>query len=92
MPSAIPSWQAGISYKSLIFRKKGQSLTLSGGFQRWLLPSVKTGAKDWLSAETLVYTASVEEGAGHGDPGLLDLDELDPAAWDHPLHPDLLAA
>jgi hypothetical protein len=59
LPTATPNWQAGMMYKNRIFKTKRHSLVLGGGGQRWVLPSVKTGAKDWLLAGNLVYTTSI---------------------------------
>lgn len=59
LPSRTPNWQAGITYKARVLRKARRTLVVGGGIQRWLLPSVKTGAQDWLAAGTLTYTTSV---------------------------------
>lgn len=60
LPSLTPDWQGGVSYETRLLRRGRQSLSLTMGFQRWLLPNVATGAKDWLSAENLTYGASVK--------------------------------
>ena len=56
LPTHTANWQAGVTYKDRIFRKGRHSVVMGGGVQRWLLPSVKTGANDWLAAGTLTYT------------------------------------
>jgi len=55
LPTATPNWQTGLLYKSRIFKRERQELSLTGGAQRWVLPSVKTGAKDWLFSGNLTY-------------------------------------
>jgi hypothetical protein len=44
----------------LLWSHGRQSLTLSIGGQRWLLPNVATGAKDWLAAGELTYGTRVK--------------------------------
>jgi hypothetical protein len=56
--SLQPNWQAGLSYKVPVFERARQKLMLGGGAQRWLFPSVKTGAKDWLVTGNLTYSTS----------------------------------
>lgn len=58
LPNTTANWQAGFTYKDRIFNRGRHSLSLGGGFQRWLLPSVKTGADDWLAAGTLTYATT----------------------------------
>ncbi len=55
LPTATPNWQAGLIYKNRILKTERHNLFLSGGVQRWLLPSVKTGAQDWLLSGNLSY-------------------------------------
>jgi hypothetical protein len=61
VPTSSPSWQAGLLYKTPILRRKHHTLTLTGGGQRWLLPTVKTGAKDWLLTGNLTYGTTVKQ-------------------------------
>lgn len=56
LPTATPNWQAGLLYKNRVLRTSRQTLYLGGGAQRWLLPSVKSGAQDWLLSGNLSYT------------------------------------
>jgi len=56
----VPDWQAGLLYQVPIVRRKNQNLTLTVGGQRWLLPLVKTGSKDWLATGNLTYGTSVK--------------------------------
>ncbi len=58
LPNRAVDWQTGLGYKRRLFRRHGQTLSLAGGAQRWILPNVKTGAQDWLLAGTLGYTTS----------------------------------
>ena len=53
------NWQAGVGYKAPVFKKGSRLLSLGTGVQRWLLPSVKCGANDWLVAGNLVYQAKI---------------------------------
>lgn len=48
-------WMAGFGYKAPLWKHKAQALALTGGIQRWLLPHVKSGAKDWLFVGNLAY-------------------------------------
>ncbi len=57
--SSSYNWQAGVGYKAPVFKKGSHLLSLGTGVQRWLLPSVKCGANDWLVAGNLVYQAKV---------------------------------
>lgn len=60
LPTSTPNWQAGLIYKNRILKTRHHDLALSGGVQRWLLPSVKTGAKDWLVSGNLSYNTAVK--------------------------------
>ena len=60
LPTATANWQAGMLYKNRVLKTKRQTLVLGGGVQRWLLPSVKSGAQDWLISGSLNYTTSVK--------------------------------
>jgi hypothetical protein len=60
MPSSTANWQSGVLYKSRVVASKTHTLNLTGGVQRWLLPSVKSGAMDWHLTGNLVYTAKVK--------------------------------
>jgi hypothetical protein len=55
------NWQAGLGYRAPVFRKGRNSLILGSGVQRWLFPSVKTGAKDWLIPGNLIYQMKLGE-------------------------------
>lgn len=61
LPSSTPDWQAGLNYETRILRHGRHSLTLTAGIQRWLLPNVVTGAKDWLFAGNMTYATSVKK-------------------------------
>src|SRR5579871_6274016 len=50
LPSSIPDWQGGLRYQTPLLRRGRHSLDLNYGIQRWCLPNVATGAKDWLTA------------------------------------------
>jgi hypothetical protein len=56
-PSHSNDYQAGIGYKSPVWRRGSQSLSLGTGFQHWRFPSVKTGTMDWLVPGNLMYQA-----------------------------------
>ena len=60
LSNTTPNWQAGLLYKLPILRRKNQNLSLTVGGQRWLLPLVKTGSKDWLATGNLTYGTSVK--------------------------------
>ncbi len=55
-----PLWQAGVIYKTPLLKRKNHNLTVSGGVQRWILTTVKCGAKDWVVPGNLTYTTSVK--------------------------------
>lgn len=59
LKSARPNWQAGLTYRLCLIHNRRHSLFVGGGAQRWLLPSVKTGARDWLLSGTLTYATAV---------------------------------
>jgi hypothetical protein len=59
-PSEIPSWQAGLMYKAPLLHRKNHTLYLTGSGQRWILPTVKTGAMDWIVIGNLTYGTSVK--------------------------------
>jgi hypothetical protein len=61
LPSATPDWQGGLSYETRLLRHGRHSFTLTTGFQRWLLPNVASGAKDWLFAGNLAYGTKVKK-------------------------------
>jgi hypothetical protein len=61
MPTGTADWQAGLGYKTQLLRYRRHTLTVGGGMQRWVLPNVKTGAKDWLLSGNLVYGTSVKK-------------------------------
>jgi hypothetical protein len=54
-PSHGNDWLAGINYRALVWRRRGQTLHLTGGVQKWRFPSVLKGANDWLVAGTALY-------------------------------------
>lgn len=55
LPSETPNWQAGLLYKLPILRRKGHTLSLTAGGQRWILPLVATGTNDWFVTGNLTY-------------------------------------
>ena len=59
LPSITPDWQGGLGYAMPLLRRGRNSLTVSVGAQRWLLPNVATGAKDWLTVGNLTYGTRV---------------------------------
>lgn len=58
-PTANVNHQFGVSYRAVVYRKRGQSLSLGGGVQRWVFPHVLTGTRDWLVAGNLHYQTKV---------------------------------
>lgn len=54
------NWQSGLLYKTRVLQSRSQTLTLGAGVERWLLPSVKSGARDWLASGYLSYGRSVK--------------------------------
>jgi hypothetical protein len=59
--TGAPNWQAGLTYKNRVLRNRHHALTLGGGVQRWLFPSVKSGAQDWLASGSLNYTTAIKK-------------------------------
>jgi hypothetical protein len=57
--SVTPNWQAGVLYKTPIWRCHRHALFVTVGGQRWVLPLVGTGAKDWMTTSNLTYKTSV---------------------------------
>lgn len=57
--SHVNNWQAGLGYKTRVLKKKNHVLVLGSGVQRWLFPSVKSGANDWLIPGNLSYTTKL---------------------------------
>ena len=53
--SHVNNWQAGLGYKMRVLKTKRHVLALGSGVQRWLFPSVKSGANDWLIPGNLTY-------------------------------------
>jgi hypothetical protein len=60
LPSATPNWQARLLYKAPLMRRKNHTLYLTAGGQRWVLPMVKTGAKDWFVTGNLTYGTTLK--------------------------------
>lgn len=60
LSSSTPDWQGGLGYSTRLLRHGRQSLALSIGAQRWLLPNVGTGAKDWLAVGELTYRTQLK--------------------------------
>jgi hypothetical protein len=60
LPSETPNWQAGVLYKVPLLRRKNQTLFLTAGGQRWVLPMVGSGTKDWFVTGNLTYGTSVK--------------------------------
>ena len=60
IPSATPNWQAGLLYKLPLLEREHHSLFLTASGQRWILPMVKTGSKDWFFVDNLLYGTSVK--------------------------------
>jgi hypothetical protein len=56
----VPNWQAGVLYKLPVLLRNKQTLFLTAGGQRWLLPLVKTGSRDWLATGNLTYGRSIK--------------------------------
>lgn len=56
LPTNRVNWQSGLFYRTRVLTRRRQTVTIGGGIQRWLFPSVKTGAQDWVAAGTLAYT------------------------------------
>jgi hypothetical protein len=60
LPTSAPNWQTGLLYKAPVLRRRAGSITITGGLQRWVLPVIKTGAKDWLLSGNLTYAKKVK--------------------------------
>lgn len=59
LPTAGPNWQGGMIYKTRILKTERQALFVGGGGQRWVLPMVGTGARDWMISGNLTYNTTV---------------------------------
>jgi len=59
VPSATPNWQAGLVYKLPLLRRNNHSLSVTGSGQRWILPLVGRGTKDWFVMGNMTYGTSV---------------------------------
>jgi hypothetical protein len=59
-PSATPNYQTGLLYKAPIVRRKRQGFTVTVGGQRWILPLVKQGTKDWFFTGNATYNALIK--------------------------------
>jgi hypothetical protein len=59
VPSITPDWMAGLRYKTPIIRRKNHSLTLTGGFERWILRDVESGSNDWILHGNLTYATKL---------------------------------
>ena len=59
MATATPNWQRGLIYKTRILKKEHQALYVSGGAQRWVLPEVGSGARDWMLSGNLTYNTAL---------------------------------
>ncbi len=60
LPGATPNWQGGLLYKTRLLKKGRQALYITGGGQRWVLPLVGSGAKDWMVTGNLNYLTTVK--------------------------------
>lgn len=60
LPSETPNWQAGVMYSAPVIRTPRHVVRLGGGIQRWLLPSVKSGAQDWVAAGLVNYETKIK--------------------------------
>ena len=60
IPSATPNWQAGLLYKLPLLQRENHTLSLTASGQRWILPMVGPGTKDWFVIENLTYGTSVK--------------------------------
>ena len=61
LPASTPDWQGGLLYDSRLFHRGRHTLSAGGGVQRWVLPNVGSGAKDWLVSGNLLYGTSVKK-------------------------------
>lgn len=59
VPSATPNWQAGLLYRLPLLHRGNNSLTLTGSGQRWILPMVGRGTKDWFLIGNMTYGTSM---------------------------------
>lgn len=60
LASGAPNWQAGLLYKAPLLRRKNHHLLLTFGGQRWVLPLVGSGAKDWMVTGNLTYGTTIK--------------------------------
>jgi hypothetical protein len=54
------NWMSGLLYRAPVIQSRRHTLLLGGGMERWLLPSVKSGARDWLASGSLSYATAVK--------------------------------
>ncbi len=48
-PRRHTDWMASIAYRTRLFNRGGRQLYGAASFERWRLPSVLTGAQDWIA-------------------------------------------
>jgi hypothetical protein len=60
MSSETPNYQSGLFYKVPVLRDKKQAVTITAGLQRWILPLVGRGTKDWFLIENATYGTAVK--------------------------------
>jgi hypothetical protein len=92
LPTVVPDWQAGLVYKTCLLQRKSHTLEISRGLQRWVLPNVRTGAKDWLLSGNLLLRDKSKARADLRQRGLLELAEVHVAERFGDLYPNLHTA
>lgn len=58
-PTRRDDWIASAAYRMRAFRRGNQSLHLGGSIERWQLPSVRTGARDWIGGLNGAYATKL---------------------------------
>ena len=61
IPSRTLNWRAGLLYKVPLLHQKNHTLSITGGGERWILPLVGPGTKDWLITGNLTYGTRIKK-------------------------------
>ena len=54
-----PDWMASIAYRTRFLNSRGRQLYGTASFERWRLPSVQTGAQDWIAGYGANYAGQI---------------------------------
>jgi hypothetical protein len=60
IPTLTPNYQAGLLYKMPLLQSARRSLSVTASGQRWILPMVGVGTKDWFFVGNMSYGTAVK--------------------------------